>query len=134
MWKKLLLVLTIASPAVAAPAPVRVVVDATEAARHILHTKITLPVAPGALTLVYPKWIPGEHGPTGPIGSLVGLRMTAKGRPLAWKRDSGDAYAFHLEVPAGVGELDVAFDVVPGGAAAHFSADASTTAQLAVIS
>jgi predicted metalloprotease with PDZ domain len=132
--KMLLAVLLVASPTRAAPAPVRVVVDATEAARHILHTRLTLPVAPGALTLVYPRWIPGEHGPTGPIGSLVGLRMTARNRPLTWRRDPGDAYAFHLEIPAGTSELEVAFDVVPGGPSAHFSADASTTGQLAVIS
>jgi predicted metalloprotease with PDZ domain len=129
----LAVLLLFAWPVRAAP-PVRVVVDATEAARHIVHTRVTLAVAPGALTLVYPKWIPGEHGPTGPIGSLVGLRMTVKGRPVPWHRDPGDAYAFHLEVPAGAGELEVAFDVVPGGPAAHFSADASTTETLALIS
>src|SRR5438552_6575675 len=110
----------------------RVVVDASDVGRHVLHSRVTVPVGPGAVTLLYPKWIPGEHGPTGPIASMVGLRVTARGRPVAWRRDPEDAYAFQLEVPAGAAELDVAFDVVPGGPSARFSADASTSAQLAL--
>src|SRR5262245_28744883 len=42
-------------------------VDATDTTRQILHATLTFPVRPGAFTLLYPKWIPGEHGPTGPI-------------------------------------------------------------------
>src|SRR6266849_6188229 len=52
-------------------------VDATEARRKLFHARMTMPVAPGPLTLVYPKWIPGEHGPTGPIADLAGLKLTA---------------------------------------------------------
>ncbi len=48
---------------------ITVAVDATEAPRRIFHAKLNIPIAtPTAdLTLFYPKWIPGEHGPTGPI-------------------------------------------------------------------
>jgi predicted metalloprotease with PDZ domain len=121
-------------PAAAAPAPIRVVVDASEAPRHILHTHLGVPVNPGPLTLVYPQWIPGEHGPTGPIASVVGLRMAARRHPLLWRRDAEDPFAFHVEVPAGTSELDVSFDIVPGGVGVRHSADASTSAQLAVVS
>src|SRR6266704_3194598 len=77
-------------------------VDATEASRKIYHAELTIPASPGPLTLFYPKWIPGEHAPTGPITDLAGLRITAGGKPIAWNRDAEDMYAFHVEVPAGV--------------------------------
>ena len=41
---------------------------------------MTIPAKPGTLTLYYPKWIPGEHGPTGPIQDLAGLKFTAEGK------------------------------------------------------
>ncbi len=55
-------------------------VDATEAPRKIFHARMTIPAKPGTLTLYYPKWIPGEHGPTGPIQDLAGLKFTANGQ------------------------------------------------------
>ncbi len=54
--------------------------DATEAPRKIFHARMTIPAKPGTLTLYYPKWIPGEHGPTGPIQDLAGLKFTANGK------------------------------------------------------
>lgn len=103
-----------AAPPAAAPAtspPIVLVLDAREAPRNILHVSETLPVVkPGPLTLAYPKWIPGEHGPTGPIQSLAALRVTANGVPLYWQRDLVDMYAFHVEVPAAVTAVTVAFD------------------------
>src|SRR5229473_50755 len=82
-------------------------VDATEAPRKLFHARMTMPVSPGPLTLVYPEWIPGEHGPTGPIVNLAGLKFTAGGKTIPWRRDDVDMYAFHLDVSAGVRELDV---------------------------
>ena len=61
------------------------------------------------MTLLYPQWLPGNHGPSGPIDSLAGLRITADGRPIAWQRDPSYVYAFHVDVPAGVRELRVEF-------------------------
>jgi hypothetical protein len=81
--------------------PITIVVDATDAPRKILHARLTIPVKPGPLTLFYPKWIPGEHGPTGPITDLAGLKFTAAGKTVAWRRDDVDMFAFHLEVPTG---------------------------------
>ncbi|HJP95233.1 MAG TPA: hypothetical protein VJ875_24995 [Pyrinomonadaceae bacterium] len=85
-------------------------VDATNAARNMLHTELTIPVRPGPLTLFYPKWIPGEHTPTGPIDDLVGLKLSAAGKPLAWRRDDVEMFAFHCDIPQGVTVLDVTFD------------------------
>ncbi|HEV8428892.1 MAG TPA: hypothetical protein VGQ41_13400 [Pyrinomonadaceae bacterium] len=85
-------------------------VDATDAARNIVHSKLTIPVKPGPLTLFYPKWIPGEHSPTGPINDLVGLKLTGGGRPIAWRRDDVEMFAFHCDIPQGVTVLDVIFD------------------------
>jgi hypothetical protein len=39
-------------------------VDARDVARGILHVTQTFPASGGTLALSYPRWIPGEHGPT----------------------------------------------------------------------
>jgi len=85
-------------------------VDATDAARNMIHSKLAIPVRPGPLTLFYPKWIPGEHSPTGPINDLVGLKLSASGKPIAWRRDDVEMFAFHCDIPQGVNVLDVTFD------------------------
>ena len=90
----------------------RLRVDATDAPRNILHSTITIPVTPGAVTLVYPKWIPGNHRPTGPIQNLLGLHIKANGQELEWQRDLVDMYAFHVQVPAGVSEVEASYDTV----------------------
>jgi predicted metalloprotease with PDZ domain len=87
-------------------------VDATQASRNILHTRLVIPVKPGPLTLFYPKWIPGEHAPTGPINDVVGLKLTGNGKSISWRRDDVEMFAFHCEIPAGVSVLDVSFDDV----------------------
>jgi predicted metalloprotease with PDZ domain len=116
------------------PAPaITLSVDATEAPRKLFHARMTMPVSPGPLTLVYPKWIPGEHGPTGPIVDLAGLKLSAGGKTVSWRRDDVDMYAFHLEVPAGAHELDVALDFLSPTFAGGFTAGASTTAHLAIV-
>jgi predicted metalloprotease with PDZ domain len=92
--------------------PATVVVDATRAADGILQVHERIPAAAGAFTLVYPKWIPGEHGPTGPLSNLAALRVSADGRPLDWRRDSLDLYAFKVNVPPGAQAVDVDFDVL----------------------
>src|SRR5436190_19019327 len=91
---------------------IKIDVDATEAARNILHTTIRVPVKPGPFSFFYPKWIPGEHSPTGPINDMVGLRVTAKGKAIAWTRDPVEMFAFRCDVPQGVSELEIAFDDV----------------------
>ncbi len=117
-----------------AQTPVKLDVDATDAPRKILHARLRIPAAPGPLTLLYPKWLQGEHAPTGPITDLVGLRMSAAGKPVAWQRDAEDMCAFHLDVPAGAGAVDVALDFLLPPNSEGFSSGASSTAQLVVLS
>ena len=87
-------------------------VDATHTPEHILHVKEVLPVHSGPMTIYYPKWIPGEHGPDGPIGALAGLHFTADGREIPWQRDLLDVYTFHVDIPEGVTRLDAAYDSI----------------------
>ena len=74
-----------APPEKAAP-KVSISLDASEAPRKIFHAKVNIEASPGALTLYYPKWIPGEHAPTGPIADLAGLRFFAGGKEIPWQR------------------------------------------------
>src|SRR5262244_3521041 len=114
--------------------PIRLRVDATEAPRKIYHAELTIPAAPGPLNLFYPKWIPGEHAPTGPITDLAGLKFTAGGKTLEWKRDDVEMYAFHLTVPSGVTSLNVKLEQLSAPTPEGFSSGASTTSELSVIS
>jgi predicted metalloprotease with PDZ domain len=113
--------------------PITLSVDATEAPRKLFHARMTMPAAPGPLTLVYPEWIPGEHGPTGPVINLAGLKITTGGKTIAWRRDDADMYAFHIEVPAGAKEIEVALDFLAPTFAGGFTAGASTTGHLAIV-
>ena len=93
--------------------------DATDAARGILHARLRIPAPPGPLTLYYPKWIPGEHSPTGPINDVTGLQFAINGMPLDWRRDADDMFTFHFDVPAGADTVDVSLDLLlPSGGSA----------------
>ncbi|WP_380878977.1 peptidase M61 [Sphingomonas sp. DBB INV C78] len=88
-------------------------VDATDVERAIFRVKQAIPVAQaGPMTLLFPKWLPGKHAPRGEIEKLVGLKIMAGGKVLTWRRDTVDVYAFHIDVPAGAKQLDIAFDFV----------------------
>lgn len=89
-----------------------VALDATAAPRKIFHSRLTIPAAPGTLTLYYPKWIPGEHGPTGPIQNVAGLTFTARGQTLKWRRDLLDGWTFHVDVPAGASSVEATLDFI----------------------
>ena len=84
--------------------------DARDVARKHVHTDLTLSARPGPLTLVFPEWIPGEHGPTGPIDTLVGMVIRANGQALTWQRDPTDMYAISVTVPAGASGLEIALE------------------------
>lgn len=87
-------------------------VDASEAGRNVFHITETINVRPGRLTLFYPKWIPGEHSPTGTLNDMVNLRIVTGGKPAEWVRDDVEMFAFHLTVPAGADQVFVNFDYV----------------------
>ena len=93
------------------PGTVTLRVDATDLDHAIFRVRQTIPVAgPGPMTLLYPEWLPGNHGPRGPIDKLAGLRIEAGGKRVAWTRDPVDVYAFHLDVPRDVSTIEIAFD------------------------
>jgi predicted metalloprotease with PDZ domain len=103
-------------PAIAAPRDIaypgtlRLWVDATDLVRKVFRVRESIPVkGPGPITLLYPKWLPGTHGPGGPIGSLAGLVITASGRRVEWTRDTLEMTAFHATVPPGSAALDLEF-------------------------
>ncbi|MFQ5766713.1 MAG: M61 family peptidase, partial [Acidobacteriota bacterium] len=109
-------------------------VDLRDAPRRIVHTRMTLPVHPGPLTLLYPKWLPGEHGPTGPVTDLGRMVISARGATVPWQRDSEDMFIFHCQVPEGVRTLDIELDYLSPAATKGFSSGGSSTEHLAVLS
>jgi predicted metalloprotease with PDZ domain len=122
--------------AASTPAPqVSLSVDATEAPRKIFHATMTIPAKPGTLTLYYPKWIPGEHGPTGPIQDLAGLKFTSNGKTLPWRRDLLDGWTFHVEVPTGVSSIEASLDFIsPAGSdGGVYTGGATATDKMAVL-
>ena len=92
------------------PGTIRLEVDATDVARRIHRIHEHIPVSgPQALTLLFPQWMPGDHAPTGAIDQLAGLVITAGGKTLKWTRDTVQVHAFHVDVPAGVRAIDLAY-------------------------
>jgi predicted metalloprotease with PDZ domain len=123
-----------AATAATAQAPITLSVDLTDAPRKLLRAAETIPVTPGPMTLVYPEWIPGEHGPTGPIINSTGIVITTpKGERVKWERDPVDMFSYHITVPSGVTSLNIKLDFA-GTAGAQFSAGGSTSANLALLS
>lgn len=95
---------------VAYPGTITLSMDATDIDRRIVSVQEVIPVAgPGPLVLLFPEWIPGNHGPVGPVDDLSDLVITANGQRLAWVRNTANTNAFQVEVPAGVSNLDVRF-------------------------
>lgn len=92
------------------PGCLRLTIDATDIARGVVSGRLTLQVSgPGPMTLLYPKWMPGYHSPQNPIELFAGLRIEAGGKPLDWRRDPVEVYAFHVVVPEGIDALDASF-------------------------
>ncbi len=92
-------------------------VDLTDAPRNLFHAVMTIPVSPGDAVFAYPKWIPGNHRPSGPIANVAGLHFRAGGQELAWHRDPVEMYSFHVTVPAGVSEVEASFDLISADSA-----------------
>jgi predicted metalloprotease with PDZ domain len=121
-------------------------VDLTDAPRKLIHAAEIISATPGPLTLVYPEWIPGEHGPTGPIDDQAGFvifALSADGKAcgpagtggrVKWERDKVDMYSYRLTVPEGCSKLTIQTDFLATAPAAGFSAGASTSENLAMLS
>ena len=88
------------------------IVDATKTQQKLLKAHLVMPAKPGPMTIYYPKWIPGEHGPDGPISDLTGLKFTARGQAVPWQRDTLDVFTFHVNVPQGATQLEADYDYI----------------------
>jgi predicted metalloprotease with PDZ domain len=117
-----------------APGTIRLAVDARQAPQKILHAHLQLPVQAGPVTLYYPQWIPGEHMPDGPIIEVAGMKFSAGGKTIPWRRDLVEMFSIHLDVPQGVASLDADLDFLLSAPANGFSAGASATASLDLLS
>ncbi|WP_370526543.1 M61 family metallopeptidase [Caulobacter sp. RHG1] len=85
-------------------------VDATDLDRKIWNVTTTIPVnKAGDFVFLYPQWVPGGHSPRNDLDKLAGLVVTANGKTIPWKRDVVSVHAFHVDVPAGVSEIQVSY-------------------------
>jgi predicted metalloprotease with PDZ domain len=92
--------------------PIQITADLSEAPRKLYHADLNIPVQAGPVSLTTPKWIPGNHRPTGPVDEITGVVFTANGKVLPWRRDDEDLYQFHVTVPAGVTTLHAHLDCI----------------------
>ncbi len=123
----------IAAHAATATTAASVEVDARDAPRGIERVHLVLPVKPGKLTLLYPKWLPGEHSPDGPVSGLSALKFSSNGQAIVWQRDADNMYAFNLTIPSATRSLDVAFEVDAVSGATDNNALRTSTESLALI-
>ncbi len=99
-------------PVFAQKPPIQMVADLTDVPRKLFHAEVEIPVTAGDVTLTTPKWIPGNHRPTGPVDDITGVVFTANGQKLVWRRDDEDLYEFHVTVPKGVTMLHAHLDCI----------------------
>ncbi len=123
----------LASASAAPPGPIKISVDATQVSRRILHAKLIYPVHAGPLTLYYPKWMPADHSPDGPIWNLAGLKFVSGSREIPWHQDLVDMYAFNLDVPAGTNSIDASLDFLISAPSPSIDFSASGAAKLFIL-
>src|ERR1700674_3139952 len=115
------------------PGPISISVDATGAAQKVLHAELSIAAKPGSLTLYYPKWMPADHSPDGPIWNVIGLQFSAAGKSIPWSQDDVDMYAFRLEVPQGANSVTAKLDFLLSAPGPAIDFSASGTARLFVL-
>src|SRR5258708_15493702 len=131
-----LALLVIACPSWARTSPkgaIKISVDATHAPQRILHAELIIPTDPGPLTLYYPKWMPADHSPDGPIANLAGLKFSAGGKIIPWRRDLEDMYAIHVNVPSGISAITVNLDFLLSAPGPTIDFAASASANLLIL-
>ena len=91
------------------PGTIVLKVDASNTAQQIFRVRQTIPAKPGKLTLLYPQWVVANHGPSGALNQFAGLKASANGKPLDWRRDPLNVWAFMVDVPADANAIDIEF-------------------------
>ena len=81
------------------------------------------------MVLLFPKWIPGDHAPDGPIERVAGLVIQADGASVAWRRQASDGFSF--KVPAAADHLDIQFQYL--GASAVVRSGATITRDIVAV-
>jgi predicted metalloprotease with PDZ domain len=115
------------------PGTLSLAVDLRDTAHKVFRVREFIPASAGPIALLYPQWIPGEHGPTGTIDGVSGLIITADGKPVAWRRDLEDMYRLHVDVPAGAKGLDLSFQFLSPGPGRKFGGSVSATPSITVL-
>jgi predicted metalloprotease with PDZ domain len=123
----------LASAKAAPPGAIRISVDATQVSQRILHAKLVFPVHPGLLTLYYPKWMPADHSPDGPIWNLVGLKFLSGPREIPWQQDAVDMYSLNLAVPEGTTSIEASLDFLISAPGPTIDFSASGAANLFIL-
>ena len=95
----------------AASSTIELAVDTRDVRHRIISVHEMVPISGGSseVVLLFPKWIPGDHAPDGPIERIAGLVIRADGARSAWYREAADVYAIHVPVPPSVTRLEVEF-------------------------
>jgi predicted metalloprotease with PDZ domain len=96
--------------------PIQIRADLSDAPRKIYHADVDLPVHRGPLDLITPEWIPGAHGPDGPVSNIAGIHFEVDGKTIPWHRDPVNTYEYHVEIPAGASTLHAHLDCIYSGA------------------
>src|SRR4029077_907659 len=115
------------------PGTISLAVDLTDAPRRIFRVHESIPVKPGPLVLLYPKCLPADHGPSGPLAAIAGLRITADGQRISWRRDPRDMYALNLKVPARVHSVDLEFQYLSPARGGLFGQGVAATDRLVAL-
>jgi predicted metalloprotease with PDZ domain len=95
-----------------AQSAIQIVADLSDTPRKLFHAEVDIPVTEGPVTLTTPKWIPGTHGPNGPVNSITGVVFSANGQTIPWRRDDVDLFEFHVTIPKGVTTLHAHLDCI----------------------
>ncbi|GAC1626608.1 MAG: M61 family metallopeptidase [Nevskia sp.] len=112
------------------PGTLNLSVDLRDSTRKIFRVRESIPVKGGALTLYYPKWIPGEHSPSGTINGVTGLKISTGGRLIEWRRDLEDPFTLRVDVPTGTSTIEVDFQYLSPTDGGEFGGSVSATPRL----
>jgi predicted metalloprotease with PDZ domain len=90
---------------------IKLSVDATDINRCIVRVVERLPAKAGKFAIHYPTWLPGNHGPSGPINDVVRFHAYVDGQEVNWTRNPVDMFEIDLQTPADTQQVELQFVV-----------------------